>query len=598
MKSQSSVSPFSLSDSLKPTPIHLINRGVATLLERACALKELERLYQRLPATATDREFLQHSFELLNVDYRIDKGTLQNIPQQGATVVVANHPYGGLDGMILAELLTQHRQDVKILANHFLQRVPELKDRFIPVNPFGGAQATRDNVASMKQALGWLKQGGLLVVFPSGEVSHFNHRGKMVMDQPWASTVTRLIRLSGADVTPVYFHGANSRVFQWAGMLHPLLRTAMLPRELLNKSQTTISLSIGETLSHQRLMQKGEDQQLAEYLRWRTYLLRNEPHSNSSATNGHQAEIIAPVASQQMIDEVAALPESALMAESGELQVYSAKAQQIPFILQEIGRLREVTFRATGEGTGHEIDLDLYDNYYLHLFIWNNKKQEVVGAYRMGLGDEIMAGYGIKGFYSYSLFNYSKKLIKELNPAIELGRSFVRQEYQRSFAPLMLLWKGIGGFVARNPRYRKLFGPVSISSDYLPASQQLMVDFLKESNHQPQLARHVKARNPFRAPSLSELAKTLLNSADLSAISELISEIEPDHKGVPILLKQYLKLGGSILEFNVDRQFNNAIDGLILVDLLETDAKVLGKYMGRESAQQFIAAHQLPAKEA
>jgi len=285
---------------------------------------------------------------------------------------------------------------------------------------------------------------------------------------------------------------------------------------------------------------------------------------------------------------VASLSADALLAANGDLEVYCASAEAIPHLLQEIGRLRELTFRDTGEGTGKSSDLDLYDSYYLHLFVWNRARDEVVGAYRLGLADEILRRYDKKGLYTFSLFRYRQRLLHRINPALELGRSFVRPEYQRSFSPLLLLWKGIGTFVARHPRYRILFGPVSISNEYHSLSQQLMVAFLRDNSYQAGLARLVRPRRPFRN---GRRRPEYAHIRDIEALSELIAQIEGDAKGAPILLKQYLKLGGRLLGFNVDRQFSDVVDGLIMVDLLETDPKVLQRYMGREQAEQFLAWH-------
>jgi putative hemolysin len=280
------------------------------------------------------------------------------------------------------------------------------------------------------------------------------------------------------------------------------------------------------------------------------------------------------------------------LAESGSLKVFFARSAQIPWLMQELGRLRELTFRAVGEGTGKASDIDLYDSYYLHLFIWNEESREVVGAYRLGLADEIVEKYGKKGFYSHSLFRYSKRLLKAINPAIELGRSFIRPEYQRSFAPLMLLWKGIGQFVANHPRYAVLFGPVSISNDYCSVSQQLLIDFLRANNYDAELSRHIRPRKPYRG-ALRPIWRQaeLAGMGSIDNVSELVAIQESGEKGVPVLIKQYLKLGGRLLGFNVDKDFNDCIDGLIMVDLRQTDERVLQKYMGREGAAAFLALH-------
>jgi putative hemolysin len=303
---------------------------------------------------------------------------------------------------------------------------------------------------------------------------------------------------------------------------------------------------------------------------------------------------VAPVVPTALLKaEVEALPADQRLVESGQYLIMFARAEQIPWCLQEIGRLRELTFRAAGEGTGKSSDIDLFDAYYLHLFLWDRDASAIVGAYRMGLADEILARYGKRGLYTQSLFRYGPQLLETLNPAIELGRSFVRTEYQRSFSPLLLLWRGIGQFILRSPHYAVLFGPVSISNSYAPISRELMVEYLRANNIEARLAKHVKPRRPFRVRSSKKL-RSEVQVADLKDIEQLsraIARIEHDSKGVPILLKQYLKLGGRLLGFNADDQFSDALDGLVVVDLRASEPRVLARYMGEEGAAAFFAYH-------
>ena len=300
---------------------------------------------------------------------------------------------------------------------------------------------------------------------------------------------------------------------------------------------------------------------------------------------------IAPAIPRALLKaEIECLPAEQRLVASGNFTVQYARAAQIPWCLQEIGRLRELTFRAAGEGTNKASDVDLFDAYYLHLFLWDSQAEMIVGAYRMGLADEILARYGKRGLYTQSLFKYGPRLLETLNPAIELGRSFVRGEYQRSYSPLVLLWRGIGRFVLRSPQYAVLFGPVSISNSYAPVSRRLMVEYLRTNNSETELARHVKPRHPFRAQRSTAWDEVEFASLkDIEQLSRVIARIEHDNKGVPILLKQYLKLGGRLLGFNADDQFSDALDGLIMVDLRASEPRVLARYMGEEGAVAFLA---------
>jgi putative hemolysin len=311
-----------------------------------------------------------------------------------------------------------------------------------------------------------------------------------------------------------------------------------------------------------------------------------------SARTDH-APVAAAIPGGLLRAEIEALPLEQRLVEGGQYLILYARAEQMPWCLQEIGRLRELTFRAAGEGTGKASDIDLFDAYYLHLFLWDREANAIVGAYRMGLADEIVERYGKRGLYTQSLFKYGPRLLETLNPAIELGRSFVRTEYQRSFSPLLLLWRGIGQFILRSPHYAVLFGPVSISNNYAPISRELMVDYLRTNKIEARLAKHVKPRHPFRVRSSKKLRSEVevADLKDIEHLSRVIARIEHDNKGVPILLKQYLKLGGRFLGFNADDQFSDALDGLVVVDLRASEPRVLARYMGEEGAAAFFAHH-------
>jgi putative hemolysin len=492
-------------------------------------------------------------------------------------------------------LLLSVRSDVKVMANYLLASMPETNGLCIFVDPYGGEHAARANRKGLKDAIAWLKQGGLLTVFPAGEVSHLNLKERAITDPEWNHHVARLIRITGATVLPMYLVGANSALFQLLGCLHPRVRTALLPHEFFNKHNRNIELRIGSPITPAKIRAYQDDVALIRYLRQRTYLLQNrEAPKPIPIAQSHIAPAEPPVASvlkELLTGEVAKLAPEQTLVETDEFSVLLAKASEIPNVLQEIGRLREVTFRQVGEGTGKAIDLDRFDDYYWHLFVWNRHANEVVGAYRLGPSDEILGRLGPKGFYTSQLFQWRESFLARIRPALELGRSFVRPEYQKTYAPLLLLWKGIGQFLVRNPQYKVLFGPVSISNGYTAASRHLMVKFLSAYRQSPELTTLVRARNPFRQRP-SKMADELIGATvwDVEELSALVADVETDRKGVPVLLKQYLKLGGQLVAFHVDRRFADALDGLIVVDLRKTDTRVLERYMGKVGAAQFLTS--------
>lgn len=584
-------SPFKLSGNLQYSKYSLVNK----IIEKITGLNRLHHYYQQLPCTNTPEEFLKQVFKLFDIDYKYQPKELVQLPKEGGAIVVANHPFGALEGMMIASLLRKHRSDVKIMANYLLHQIPELKELFIPVDPFGSSTATLYNMRPLKEAVQWVRTGGLLVIFPAGEVSHWQWKHYQITDPVWNDNIARIIRLTKSPVIPIFFEGRNSFLFQIVGIIHRRLRTLLLAREMLNKTHQTIQIHIGSPIPFEHLKEM-DDHTLINYLRAKTYLLNkitiSAPRKKMLLSN----RMMQPVMKRPPVDvierEILFLPENQRLVVNGEMQVYYASVSQIPFLLQELGRLREITFRQVGEGTGKACDIDLFDQFYLHLFIWHTTDKCIVGAYRLGLADKIISHYGIKGFYTRTLFKYKPAFIYKLGAAIELGRSFITLEYQKSYAPLLLLWKGIGQFLVQHPHYHILFGPVSISSDYHPLSQQILIQFLKLNHYLPELAAYVKPRTLFREQLPSYWKLHLNRLEEIEQVSNLISKIEKNGKGVPILLKQYLKLGGGLLGFNVDKHFNNAIDGLIMVDVCQTDLKTLQRYLGKTEAEQFLNYHQ------
>lgn len=572
-------------------------------IERLFALPRLQHKYEEIRRIDNSRPFFERALEVFRTSYRLSDQERARIPSQGPAIIVSNHPFGGIEGVILAEIIRTVRPDYKLFANFLLHRIEETRDHSIFVDPFAFDTSIKRNLKPLREAVQWIKDGGLLIVFPSGTVSHLDWQKKEISDPPWSPTVARIIRKTEAPVLPMFFQGTNGFLFQILGLIDARLRTAMLPRELLNKKNTTIEVNAGSLVPFRKLSSFERDEDMMSYLRLRTYILesrssrvaRRFPSLWPLRFSKEQVlePLVAPREVSLLLREVEKLPSEQKLVESGEFIVYSARARQIPNVLYEIGRLREYSFRKAREGTGKKIDLDRFDNYYLHLFVWNSKKSEIVGAYRIGETDRILRRFGKRGLYTSTLFAYRRSLLEQFEPALELGRSFVRPEYQKNYSPLLLLWRGIGQFVVRNPRYKTLFGPVSINSEYESLSRQLIVQFLKANNYLPELAKFIKAKNPMRPTPIKgwDPKTTSRVVRDLEEISSLVAEIEADKRAVPILLRQYIKLGGKLLGFNVDPNFGDVLDGLILIDLTQTEMKLLERYLGKEGAQAFREYH-------
>jgi putative hemolysin len=577
--------------------------GIPALAEKLLPSKRMQDLYRRVQQSAGGFD-LENLLAAMRVDLRVEAADTARIPASGPVVVVANHPFGLLDGAALAVLLMRVRSDVKVVTNFPLEDVPEFTQHCIAMD----ASASEGNSNSRKigEANAWLREGGMLATFPASEVSHWQLPQAQISDPGWSDTAMQLIRETGASALPVYFCGRNSMGFHLFGMIHPKLRASFLLQEFLQQEGRKVEVRVGSVIPGDAVAGIPDNQEATEYLRWRTYLLARRERAEISSSIAAwplavrwklSEKVQQPVAAAEPRELLAAelkqLGAERRLAECGDLAVYLVKANEAPRMLQELGRAREVTFRAVGEGTGKPRDLDRFDRYYWQLLLWNKTKQELVGGYRAGNTAEILAERGVRGLYTSTLFRYDGQLFEKIGPALELGRSFVRPEYQRQYAPLLLLWKGIARLLAVHPETPMLFGAVSISNDYSKASREMIFRFFEARMQNDELAGLIEPRRPFRPAWLRPWDCRVMCHAlrDLEELSEPITDVEADGKGLPILLRQYAKIGGKLLGFNVDRKFSNVLDGLVMVDLRQTGTAVLERFMGREAAAGFSRQH-------
>jgi putative hemolysin len=544
--------------------------------------------------------------EALEISIDCNDQDCKRIPATGSLAILANHPFGALEGLALLETIRAIRPDVKVLANFILNRIPELREDMIFVDPFASASSTGRNINALREALKWMKDGHVLIIFPSGEVASFTPKTISVREAPWHTSIMTLIRHAGpqTQILPVFIPGRASLGFHLVGKIHPRLRTLLLPREMLRARKQSITLKIGHPIFIKELIERfNSDTDALRWLRFRTFINAGRDVNISKFNERmrkltldlearEQTPLIKAISPDFIEVELNALDASAKLHSHDVYDIYVAQGKTIPITMIEIGRLREITFRAIGEGTGNEQDTDDFDADYHQIILWQREKREIVGCYRLGLVDQLVEASGLNALYTRTLFNFDEHFLGRLpGHAIELGRSFIRPEYQRAFAPLLLLWRGVLTFVAQHPKYTVLFGPVSISHNYRPAARNLLITYLKMRCYDDALSKLVSARLPpkikraeYLHPDYSDF---LASETDVYAA---INEIEEDQREMPILIHQYLKLEGRIVAFNVDPDFGTVVDGLIYVDLLKTPAKNITRYMGREAYQAYISA--------
>ncbi len=573
------------------------------ILMKVLKISTLNKVYNR-NKHLSDCEFLDGILGDFKIKFEIPAEDLKRLPKDGSYITVSNHPLGGIDGILLLKLMVEQRADFKIIANFLLHRIEPLKPYIMPVNPFEDRKDVKSSITGFKNAIKHLRDGHPLGVFPAGEVSTYRD-GKLVVDRPWEEAAMKLIQKAEVPVVPIYFHAKNSKLFYKLSKLSDTLRTAKLPSELLTQKNRTIKVRIGRPISVKDQKDHESLKDFSEFIRKKTYMLSNS-FDDKGKFLGNLASnlkvpkatkipkrIITPVDNEVMNKEVENLRDhDKRLLISKNYEVFLTDAASIPNIMREIGRLREITFRAVGEGTNESIDLDNFDTYYHHMFLWDKETKQLAGAYRMGLGSQIFAARGIDGFYLQDLFRFEPELYKMMSESIEMGRAFITGEYQQKPMPLFLLWKGIVHTTLRYPEHKYLIGGVTISDQFTDFSKSLMIEFMKSNYYDPYVAQYVRPKKEFKV-KLKDADKDFVfdeTEADLIKFDKIIDELEPGPLRLPVLIKKYIKQNAKVVAFNVDPLFNNAVDGLMYIriaDLPESTVKPVMEEFQAEMERKF-----------
>ena len=555
---------------------------IGWVLMKVTRISSINRFYdtiKHLEGQAYPDAILKH----FDIDFQIPEEDFKRLPKDGAFITISNHPLGAIDGIILIKLMMEYRPDFKIMTNFLLQRMEPLVPYIVPVNPFESHKNAKSSLSGFKTALQHLRDGHPLSIFPAGEVSTLKD-GKLLVDRPWEEAALKLIKKAEVPVVPIYFHAKNSRLFYRLAKLNDVFRTAKIPSEVFTQKNRPIKVRIGQPIAVKVQKEQQSLEEYTELLRRKTYMLSNayekegltdrirEQIPTSLKLPKAPRKIASAISPELMEEEIIKLRDKGCrLLQSKNYEVFLAVEHDMPNILQEIGRQREVTFRAIGEGTNNSIDLDQFDAYYHHLFLWDEQEKAIVGAYRMGLGAEIFKAYGIDGFYLQDLFRVEPELYAMMSESIEMGRAYIVKEYQQKPMPLFLLWKGIVHTTLRFPEYKYLIGGVSISNQFSNFSKSLMIEFMKSNYWDPYVAQYIRPKKEFKV-KLKDADKEFVfdeTQADLNKFDKLIDEVEPGSLRLPVLIKKYIKQNAKVVAFNVDPLFNNSVDGLMYIKIAD-----------------------------
>ncbi|WP_282298581.1 lysophospholipid acyltransferase family protein [Stenotrophomonas sp. PS02289] len=498
-------------------------------------------------------DFVAAGLDFLDSTYQVTPAELARIPATGRLLIVANHPSGALDALALLDAVGRVRRDVRIVANDLLGAIAPLQDLLLPVRMLGG-KVQRASLQAVEQALAAEQ---CVIVFPAGEVSRLSLQG--IRDGRWQRGFVRFARAAAAPVLPVRVQARNSALFYGASTLFKPAGTALLAREMFARRGRPLRLRIGTPMT----LAPGNAGQQLKAVRQALYALGRGAQAVPTASSPGPEPLAAPMAPAQVARAVAA---ASVLGQTGDgKQILLARCGADCPLLLELGRLRELTFRQVGEGTGRSRDLDAFDLRYEHIVIWDGAAQRVAGAYRIMRGAQALARDGLAGLYSAALFRYADDAIPRIAEGLELGRSFVVPDYWGSRS-LDYLWQGIGAYLQCRPGIRYLFGAVSISAA-LPreAREQLVAYYQRYYGAAAGLAESNRPFQYFAAPpSFGEL--------DASAAFDVLkANLGALGTSVPTLYRQYTDLcepgGARFLAFGVDPDFSDSIDGLIEVDL-------------------------------
>lgn len=580
-----------------------LKNPAASAIMRLTKIDEVNKLYDVLK-DKVGKDFFDSFVRERGLKYIVFEEDLARIPKTGPFILVSNHPLGAIDGILMTKILTEIRPDFKIMGNFLLEKIEPMKPYVIPVNPFENRKELKSSAAGMRGSLKHLAEGGCIGIFPAGEVSNRNNEFSEILDKKWEKPALKLIKMAKVPVVPMYFHAKNSRLFYQMAKLHPNLQTLLLPSEMMHKREKPIRVRLGKPVSVKVLEDHDSIEEMGEFLQKKIHLLKSYYEKRKSLADRLNIpnlrlnfpllkeenvvqNIIDETPTQDIVAEIEALSKNdKMLFRNGNYEVFFASYNDIPSIMREIGRQRELTFRKIGEGSNLPFDLDEYDEHYHHLFLWDSQAKKLAGAYRMALGCEVMKKHGIDGFYTSSLFEFDPELRPFFRKVIEMGRAYISSEYQQKPLPLFLLWRGIVHVCLRNPEHKFLMGGVSISDKFSEFSKSLMIEFMRSHYYDSAVAQYIHPKHDFKV-KLKDRDKHLFFDeveSDLNKLDKIIDDLEPEMR-MPVLIKKYIKQNAKVISFNVDPSFNDAIDGLMYIRISELPESTIKPVLEEMSEQ-------------
>lgn len=552
---------------------------VAGVLDRLLGIKKMSTMFNAYGLDKTEGfDFLEQSMKKMKLDLQGIEELKATIPKTGPVVIAANHPFGGLEGVVMLYAITQVRPDVKVLVNTALSLVPQLQEWSIFTNPLKANNPK--NGPSLRACKKHLESDNALLLFPAGRVGYYHPDRQIIADHEWNRVVARFAKMSNVQYCPVFIHGENSKLFYNMGRVWYRFRLLMLTRELTNKEGARVELHCQNTNELEKPLSTMGNEEGTSFCRALTYLNHPDFIEQWPTTEPTKFEPLSePTSTTDILEEAHALPLDNQLFTQGTLTAFFASGSQIPSILREITRRRELVFRMHDEGSGKPFDGDKFDMTYTHLFVVDMTTGDVAGAYRMGLTDVLQKEGGTSALYLSQMFSFKSDFLNQTGPALEMGRSFLMPQYQKSRLGLFMLWRAIGEFVVRFPQYATLYGTVSLSKLYDKRSIRLIEELAITKTNA------VTPHNGFDFTLSPEVLRHINQypidpDNSVERLDAWLSFIEPDKKKLPVLLRQYASLGAKFHSLGVDTNFADTPGLLLSVDLTKSPERRQKQFLG------------------
>jgi putative hemolysin len=546
-----------------------LRRAIYNFLNKVLKIEEANK-FMETNYHLLNFDFINQFFDDLFFSYQIKSTDRNNIPPTGRLLIIANHPLGGMDGMALLSAVSEVRRDVKIIVNDVLMEVDNLHGVFIPTSVF----EKKVSKSRIQKIIDALQKEEAVIIFPAGEVSRLKWKG--ISDSKWTKSFVTLSRKYKVPVLPIFVEARNSWTFYLAARIYSILGTLLLPHELFNKVNKSITFHIGKAISPTELFKENESEEKIS-LKLRKMLYGLKKHKKSIYKS--EQPIIPETKKKYILED---LEKAEILGETKDgKKIYLCKFETSQNILREIGRLREITFRSVGEGTGKKVDLDKYDRLYYHIVLWDDKDKDIIGSYRIGDVKNIIDTFGIKGLYTNTLFELKEEFNEILEHSIELGRSFLQQKYWGT-ASLTYLWTGITSYLVKNPQIKYMFGPVSISNDYPQDIKEMLVYYYNKWYRTPGNIVAPKFQFKIEISSKVRLEEFFDGNSYESDFKKMRVYLKERGHSIPVLYRRYVELcdygGATFADFNIDPDFADCVDGLLILDINKINQESRNRY--------------------